>query len=443
MSLFRIAWRSIQQRGLASLLTAVSMALGVLLVVAVLAIHGVVSDSFRSNASLGYNMIVGAKGGKLQLTLNTVYYLSQPIQNVPYDYYLEFLTAEQRAAQLGDPGELDLERDGKFGPFVDFAIPLCLGDYVGRFRAVGTTPEFFEHLRHGRRGDQRFEFAHGRNFKRHSPEHGYFEAVVGSIVAHEMGFRLGDVIKPAHGDPDGEGHDEGFTVVGILKPSATPTDRAVFVNMEGFFLMEGHALPVEGAPYSTAVDPTRPLPIKQREVTALLVRSADIAVTPMLQNLIDDSPHAQAVLPVLEIHNLFEVIVRPVQAILLALTAMVCIVSGISILVSIYNSMSERRHEIAVMRALGAGRDTVMAIILLESIVLSLGGGVVGWVLAHTLAVAANPLIEARTGVTIGFFDINLAEALLIPSLIVLAVLFGFFPAVSAYRTDVAKSLNQ
>lgn len=481
MSLFRIAWRSIQQRGLASLLTALSMALGVLLVVAVLAIHGGVSESFRNNASLGYNMIVGAKGGRLQLTLNTVYYLSQPVENLPFEYYLEFLDARQRADQLGDPGPIDLDRDGQFSPYVEFAIPVCLGDYVGPFRSVGTTPDFLERLVYGRRSDRRFEFAQGRNFQRHSGEHGFFEAVVGSVVARELGFRLGDVIKPAHGDPDGQGHDEGFTVVGILKASGTPNDRAVFVNMEGFYLMANHAKPLPepspaeaggsdetseaaasaAAPSSaagsaTAVadsdqaaaaeharhDHAAPLPMDQREVTAILVRTSDIRVTQGLQNIINEGQQAQAVLPVLEIFGLFEAIVNPIQALLLVLTAMICVVSGIGILVSIYNSMSERRHEIAVMRALGAGRDTVMAIILLESIVLSLGGGLLGWFLAHALTALASPWIEARTGVSVGFFDINLAEALLIPSLILLAVLFGFFPAISAYRTDVARSLN-
>ena len=96
VSLLRIALRSVQQRGLASLLTAFSMALGIMLVVAVLSIHGVISESFQTNASLGYNMIVGAKGGKLQLTLNTVYYLSQPVENVPYDFYLEFKDQQTR-----------------------------------------------------------------------------------------------------------------------------------------------------------------------------------------------------------------------------------------------------------------------------------------------------------------------------------------------------------
>src|SRR6478672_12358430 len=100
MSLFRIAYRSILQRGIASLLTMLSMALGVMLVVAVLSIHGVVSQSFRNNASLGYNMIVGAKGGEEQLTLNTVFYLSKPVENIPYHYYLEFLLKQQRDEEL-------------------------------------------------------------------------------------------------------------------------------------------------------------------------------------------------------------------------------------------------------------------------------------------------------------------------------------------------------
>src|SRR5947208_697607 len=96
MSFFRIALRSILQRGVASLLTMFSMALGVMLVVAVLSIHGVVSQSFKNNASLGYNMIVGAKGGQEQLTLNTVFYLSKPVENIPYTYYLEFLKRDER-----------------------------------------------------------------------------------------------------------------------------------------------------------------------------------------------------------------------------------------------------------------------------------------------------------------------------------------------------------
>ena len=91
------------------------------------------------------------------------------------------------------------------------------------------------------------------------------------------------------------------------------------------------------------------------------------------------------------------------QLLLLALTGLICLVSGVSILVSIYNSMSDRRHEIAVMRRLGANRATVMTIILLESILLSLGGCVLGWLAGYALNWLAAPRIEAQTGVLFGW----------------------------------------
>jgi putative ABC transport system permease protein len=303
---------------------------------------------------------------------------------------------------------------------------------------------------------------------------------VGATVAREMKVKVGDRIATTHGDPEGFGHGEHFTVVGILANSGTPQDRAVFVNMEGFFLMEGHAKPLDELPISEAhraevsgnealsqegwsgevlsrqqqlaLDP---LPLEQRQVTSILVRTISPIVGPGLSNEINQGPIAQAVMPVREIYQLFNLFVRPAQMLLLLMSGLICIVSGVSILVSIYNSMSERRHEIAVMRALGAERQTVMTVILCESMILSLGGGMIGWVLGHGLNWAIGPLVEARTGVSIGFFDFApgvdigwiwgaagarafevSTELLLVPALLLLAVIVGIFPALTAYRAD-------
>ena len=473
------------------------MALGVMLLVAVLSIHGVIERSFQNNASLGYNMILGAKGGKLQLTLNTVYYLSQPIENLPYPFYLEFLRAERREAEYSTSlHPVPTRRDGEYASYVDLAIPVCLGDYFGPFRVVGTTPEMFDRLQFGPEGTQKYEFAAGRNFRLHSPENGFFEAIVGATVAREKKVQLGDRIGTTHGDPEGLGHGRKFTVVGILAPSGTPQDRAVFVSMEGFFLMEGHAKPLpqgergkapaagaprrddergeagdrhpnEDAPNSAAAPAAaqlalRALPLEQREVTSLLIRTTSPIVGPGLENEINEGPTAQAVMPVREIFLLFEMFVRPAQLLLVVMSVLICIVSGVSILVSIYNSMSERRHEIAVMRALGAERQTVMSVILWESVILGLGGGLLGWLLGHGLNALVSPLIEARTGVSIGFLDLApgvdvswlwaaaggsawtvSSELLLIPALLLLAVVVGLLPALTAYRTDVAASLGK
>lgn len=485
MSLWRIAWRSIQQRGLASALTSLSMALGVMLVVAVLLIMGVVSDSFRNNSSLGYNMIIGAKGGRLQLVLNTVYYLSTPVENVPYTFYQEFLDASQR-------GE---NRDGKFSLYTAMAVPVCLGDYYQGYRVVGTTTQMFDDFVYDVEQGRKYEFAAGRNFVHDSPEYGFNEAVVGAKVARDTGLKLGDTFAPTHG-PAGAAHDQ-FHVVGILESSGTPSDRALFVNMEGFYLLSGHAKPLDEEDSQTdsamkKPPSTRPatstaehegtdvedhqpephvlhdesahpapLPIDQREVTAILLRTVDPVVTAGLRNTINEGPVAQAVLPIAEIYQLFANFVTPIKTVLLILTTMICIVSGVSILVSIYNSMSDRRHEIAVMRALGAGRHAVMVIVLFESVILSLGGGLAGWIVGHVVVGgAAGPLIEDRTGVSIGVLDFApplefestligrtvstgvSTEMLLIPGLILLAIVVGFLPALAAYRTDVARALS-
>ena len=259
MRLVFIAWRNFCYRALSSFLTTLNLALGVALVVAVLSIYGIISEAFVRNASVGCNLVVGPKGSALQLTLNAVYYLSQPIENLPFTEYMEFYDQAARAEMVkkfgGDP-KLG-ERDGKYAGYIGsgFAIPLALGDYFGEYRVVGTTPEFFERLRHGPTVDEPFTFVEGRAFVESSDEHSVFEAVVGSRVASTMNVKVGDTMNPTHGDPDGKGHGQGFEIVGVMNPTGTPNDRAVFVNLEGFYLLEGHAKPID--PEATIVWPER------------------------------------------------------------------------------------------------------------------------------------------------------------------------------------------
>jgi putative ABC transport system permease protein len=504
-----------RQRAVSSWLTGLSMALGVALVVTVLVVLNTVDKTFRESAQ-GFDLIVGAKGGSLQLVLNTIYHLSQPIENLPYDFYLEFKEGGRYYSAIGTQG---------------VAIPYCLGDNYQGFRVVGTTSELFEiEYRQG----QKYEFAAGRNFK---DEH-YFEAVIGWQVARNTDppLEVGDTFRPVHGVVGDEGHKhDAFQVVGILAPTGTPNDRALFVNMEGFYLLEGHASeppqdqtaaaqparppapagaanppagaqvregaapqagnganerpsgepPARGSLPVAAVqaqngqhDPDdghnhepapgeeadinrgfKPLPIEQREITALLIRTADPLSGEALRRHINEKPIAQAVAPMREIYKLFDEIIGNVRIIMLFLSVLIVVVAGIGIMVSIYNSMYERRREIAIMRALGAGRGTVMAVILVESILLALVGGAGGYILGHGMIGALSPFIADLTGVVIRFWDpgpplefsIRLGskpqdlwipyEVVLTLGLMFLAALAGFVPALTAYRTDVAKAL--
>ncbi len=441
MSLFKIAWRSIQQRGLASALTSLSMALGVALVICVLVIHGALNRSFMQGSE-GYNVIVGAKGWPLQLVLNTVYHLSKPVENIPYSYYKRF-----------KPG-------GDFAYCIEKAVPFCLGDSYqsGKlsFRVVGTERELFQvgpdrdSPMEEYTAGQQYRFASGRNFD----HKGFYEAVIGSVVADQTGLKVGDSFQPTHGVVEqGDKHD-AFHIVGVLAPTGTPNDRALFVNIEGFYKIPNHRKPVEPGDSSKAKKTTHdahhhenadePVPEAEREVTAILLRSRPEQIMNFmtLTNQINEGLDAQTVNPTIEIYHLFNNLVGPMRVVLLALAVLIVVVAGIGIMVSIYNSMNDRRREIAIMRSLGAGRAVVLMIVLLESVLLSLGGGIAGLILGHGMIGGLSPWITRQTGVAIGFFRFDGFEIVLIPGLMLLATLVGFLPALAAYRTDVSKALT-
>ncbi len=462
MSLIKIAWRSLEQRRLSSMLTGLSIALGVALVVAVLVIYSVVENSFERSAN-GYNIIVGAKGGKLQLVLNTVFHLSQPIENIPWSYYKEFT-------------------DGKFSSVVELAVPCCMGDNYQGYRVVGTTPDLFDKIEYA--PGEPYTFSDGRNF---DPDH-FFEAVIGNMVARKTGLKVGDEFQPTHGvtteEDQGHKHD-AFQIVGVLAPTGTPNDRALFVNIEGFYLLDDHSKEGHGDEHEHQDDARAeghehgeedhdhahddhehadhgdehdheahdhdhdhahhahrdPLPEDQREVTAILVRT-DVFRGIQLPTIINEGSVAQAVMPIKEIANLFTGLVGPVRWLILMLAVLVVIEAGIGMMVAIYNTMSERRREIAVMRALGARRRTVLTIILLESMLLALLGGLAGVALGHGLIALASPLVVNYAGISVGAFSFDILEVYLIPGLIALAAVVGYLPAMAAYRTDVAKTLS-
>lgn len=444
-----------RQRALASSLTGLSMALGVAVMICVIVIHSVAVRQFSQDAQ-GYHLIVGSgKGSPMDLVLSTVFHIGKPLYPIPYDYYREFT-------------------DGKFAEYVEVAVPVCLGDsYVSGehiYRSIGTTPDLFNKIQYGATSSGEplvYTFAEGRNFKAEN----CFEAVIGSVVAAQSGLRVGDRFNPTHGiGPNGDKHD-AFEVVGVLEATGTANDRGVFVNIEGFYLLDGHALVLkeeedqelgrqpgpQGDPqvdspsgalppqilYDNEGNEVTPLPESQREVTSVLVLCTPFGPLVLDQGVNKDptSP-AQAVQPAGVVTRLLEGIIGPVQVVLLVLTILIVVVASISILVSIYNSMSERSHDIAVMRALGASRTAVMLIILVESILLAVLGGLAGILLGHALIGLASPYVVESTGIRLAAWQFDQWELVVIPALVVLASIVGLLPALAAYRTDVAKSLS-
>ena len=162
-----------------------------------------------------------------------------------------------------------------------------------------------------------------------------------------------------------------------------------------------------------------------------------------LRTAINEGRDGQAAEPIREISMLLGLFVRPLELLLLLVTTLVVIVSAIGILVSMVGSSLERSRDVAVMRALGARRSHVLATVLIEAVLLAVGGGLVGWALGHVLVAAIGPLITTNAGVSASLLSsAPAAEMLLVPFLIGLAILAALLPALAAYRTDVAKWLG-
>jgi putative ABC transport system permease protein len=414
----------------------------------------------------GYDLIVGPpKGSNLDLVLANVFYVSQPITTLPYSVYQELNRSENVALGM-----------------VRMAVPICLGDTYQDKRVVGTTPDMFEltYENRNKKDIKVYEFAEGHNFGRND----YFDGVAGASAARQLGLKLGDTFRPTHeaGAKSDDKHG-AFRVVGILKPTGTPNDNALFVNIEGFYRVGGHAGKVgavlqekgdkpaakhddkggnepaaqaekgekDAKPAAAAKTEEKHeehhdehdavIPDSQKQVSAVLVCTREESQTQFLKDEINKRKEAQAAIPSDVISRLFEKVIGNIEIVLLVFAVMIVLVAGIGIMVSIYNSMNDRRHEIAIMRALGAQRSTVMMVILLESILLSLGGGLLGLSLGHGLLAIAGPWIAEKVNLPLSMLDFQGVEFWLIPGLIVLASIVGYLPAVAAYRTDVGKSL--
>lgn len=205
----RLALASLRSRLLTTALTVASIALSVTLLVGIETVRAGVRESFAGTIR-GVDLIVGARGGTLQVLLSTVFGIGSPGGSV------KRATMDRWAAH----------------PAVKWVVPYSLGDSHRGFRVVGTTPEFFTRYRY--RKNTALAFATGRAAQADT------DVVIGSEVAERLRYAVGSPVVVVHGLRDiGTSSHEAhpFRVVGVLARTFTPIDRAVYVTLEGIEAM--------------------------------------------------------------------------------------------------------------------------------------------------------------------------------------------------------------
>lgn len=410
--LLGLAARSAWSRRFVLSLTVASIALSAFLLLGLERLRADVRESFAQSAS-GTDLIVGARTGGVQLMLYAVFRIGSATNNLRMD--------SVRA----------IERH----PAVAWVVPISLGDTHRGFAVVGTSDAYFERFRYGDR--RPLSLAGGRVFG--SMPGGLHEAVVGAEVAERLGYRGGDRIVLSHGDgmlAANDHADQPFTVVGVLARSGTPVDRSVHIRLEAMEAL--HADPF--AALRAGVLPGTPAALQPRQVTAAFVGLKQRSAVFTLQRFVNeyrDEPLV-AVLPGVALDELWTLIGAAEQALQLA-SVLVAIVSLAGLVAVMAAGLNERRRELAILRAVGAGPRQVLGLLLIEGLLLT-GAGVALGVLAHGVAVLAlAPWLQGRYGITLGLADAGGAGW--VGLVLAAGVLASLVPAWRAYRLSLADGL--
>lgn len=397
MTLPLLVRRSLRQHLLSTVVTALSLALAGGLLTSVWVVRRQAQATFTGQTG-AWDAVLGARGAKLQLVLNALFHLESSPGNVPFADYEAVAT--NRAVAL--------------------AIPIAVGDNYLGYRIVGTKTNLFSDA----------EASPGRKF-RVAPggrvfEDGYREALVGSFVAAKIGLKVGDTFRPYHGlnfNPK-EQHEDEYVVTGILEPSNTPADRVLWIPLEGLQNMTGHAA-------ATATDVSAVL-VKLRSPIA--GQQLDLLYNKQGDRFTFAWPLGAVLAQLFDKMGWFDKVLELVAY-------LVVLVASGSVLASIYNSMSARRRDIAILRALGARRTTVFSAVVLEAAAVA-ALGMVGALGFHFVILgSAAAVIRAQTGVVLEVWAWDPILFWAPAGLVALGALAGVVPAMKAYTNPVAENL--
>ena len=395
MNLISISWKSLQFNRLTFFLNVLLVAFGTGILTLLLLVSTQAGEKLKGNAN-GIDLVVGAKGSPLQLILSSIYFIDFPTGNI----------------SLADAQSLARN------PMVKRAVPLALGDNYAGFRIVGTDTSYVNLYR--------LKLSKGRFWKND------FEVVIGSEVARIKKLKIGDRINGSHGlSSDEDVHEENQnTITGILKPTGNTTDNLVLTSIESIWKMHG-----------IEEDHEEPKHQSKKEITSLLIQYRSRMSIVLFPLMVNKSTSMQAASPAKESARLFSLIGVGVET-AKWFAIIVMLISAISIFVTLYNSLKEQMYDLAIMRVMGASQLKIFMIIILEGIILTVIGSVVGIFSGHVCLHMIGYFQDSPQARLNGFYFMP-EELYLAAGGFFIGILAAILPAFQAYRVDISQTISR
>ena len=410
MNALKLVLASIRRKPLGWAFHLMSLALGVAVVVALLAINQALDERFTRDLG-GVDLVVSGKGSPMQIILSAVFQIDAPTGNIP----LSVLTRLKGNMLVKD------------------AVPVSMGDNVGGYRIIGTSPDY------GKLYDAKL--VGGRWWTQP------LEAVLGAEVAREQNLNTGDVFVGEHGlSRGGERHAHSpYRVVGILAPTGAVIDRLALTDTASVWKVHErenaeHAAAVAA---ETTVGEAEPdtYPDSGQQVTAVLVRYRSAMGALMLPRLLKGQADTQTAVPAVEMMRLNKLLGTGGD-VLRALGIGLLALSGIGFFVALLSAVQERQRELALLRALGGGPLLLLRLVLIEAALLGFVGGIVGLALGRIAAIFAAEQVAAGGGPALSLPPVGMQDALILGVAILLSLLAAIVPAIVAYRMRPAQVLR-
>ena len=473
---FTLVLQSLFNRWLSCLLIILTLALSISLYFTVSRIQESVKASFKRTVS-GVDSVVAARGGNLQILLNSVFLIGEPSAPIQWNTYK------------------DIANNNK----IKWAVPISLGDSHKGYRVIGTTNDYFKQIKYS--SGKNIELLTGNTFN------DVFDVVLGSVVAGKLNYNIGQEIAITHGLSDvgevhtftsekndnhddhddhakheedddhddhddhakheedddhddhddhakheeDEGHDDhashdhenlGFKVSGILKPTGTPIDNAVYVSLAGIEAMHTGWIGNQKV-IDVSLEQIMKKELKPKTISAIFLSLNNrTQIFQFQRDIINYKEEAiSSVMPGITLSRLW-MLTGNVDKAFKIITFFIIIIALLGMIAMTIAGLSSRRREMAILRSVGASPVNIVSLLLVESIIISIISCILGYILMVVIFSLGKDYLQNNYGIFIDSFSIKNYDLQIVITIVFAALIATIVPAIQIYKNTVRDGLS-